>query len=74
VLRQASLEVSALVKAAPNPAAKVAIASAHADWSVPALWVFLGSYLVFGAVTWAVYLRTSFARELAPGAMEVAPI
>jgi NNP family nitrate/nitrite transporter-like MFS transporter len=57
VLRQASLEVSALVKAAKTPAAKVAVAAAHADWSVPALEVFLASYVVFAAVTWAVYLR-----------------
>src|SRR5207247_873120 len=58
VLRQASLQVSALVKAAPNPAAKIAVATAHADWSVPALWLFLGSYIMFGAVTWFVYLRS----------------
>jgi NNP family nitrate/nitrite transporter-like MFS transporter len=58
VLRQASLEVSALVKAAETPAEKVAIAAAHADWSVPALWVFFASYLVFAATTWFVYLRT----------------
>jgi NNP family nitrate/nitrite transporter-like MFS transporter len=57
VLRQASLNVSALVKAAATPAEKVAVASAHSDWSVPALWVFLVSYLVFAAVTWFVYLR-----------------
>ena len=57
VLRQASLHVSALVKAAKTPAEKVAIASAHANWSVPALWVFLVSYLVLAAVTVAVYLR-----------------
>ena len=36
-----------LVKAAETPAEKVAVAAAHADWSVPALWVFLGSYVVF---------------------------
>jgi NNP family nitrate/nitrite transporter-like MFS transporter len=58
VLRQASLDVSALVKAAASPAEKVAVAAAHADWSVPALWVFLASYLVFAVVTWMVYLRT----------------
>src|SRR5207249_2418545 len=57
VLRQASLQVSALVKAAKTPAAKVAIAAAHSNWSVPALWVFLASYVVFAAVTWAVYIR-----------------
>jgi NNP family nitrate/nitrite transporter-like MFS transporter len=59
VLRQASLEVSALVKAAKTPATKVAVAAAHSDWSVPALWVFLGFYVLFAAVTWAVYLRPS---------------
>jgi NNP family nitrate/nitrite transporter-like MFS transporter len=59
VLRQASLEVSSLVKAAETPAEKIAIAAAHADWSVPALWVFLGSYLVFAATTWFVYLRAT---------------
>jgi NNP family nitrate/nitrite transporter-like MFS transporter len=57
VLRQASLNVSALVKAATTPAEKVAVAAAHADWSVPALEVFLVSYLVLATVTWAVYLR-----------------
>ena len=67
VLRQASLNVSALVKAAPTPAEKVAIAAANSDWSVPALWVFLVSYIVFAGVTWAVYLRTSsaFSRQRA---------
>src|SRR5439155_18897542 len=63
VLRQASLEVSALVKAAPTPAEKVAVAAAHADWSVSALWVFFASYIVFAGVTGFVYLRTSFARR-----------
>jgi NNP family nitrate/nitrite transporter-like MFS transporter len=65
VLRQASLDVSALVKAAETPAEKVAVAADHADWSVPALWVFFVSYLVFAATTWFVYLRagSSFATE-----------
>ena len=57
VLRQANLGVAALVKGAKTPAAKVAVAAAHADWSVPALWVFLVSYLVLGMVTWFVFLR-----------------
>lgn len=65
VLRQASLQVSALVKAAPTPAAKLAVATAHADWSVPALWFFLGSYVVFAGVTWLAYLRSP-AREMTP--------
>jgi NNP family nitrate/nitrite transporter-like MFS transporter len=59
VLRQASLNVSALVKAAETPAEKVAIAAAHSDWSVPALWVFLVSYIVCAGVTWVVYIRQS---------------
>jgi MFS transporter, NNP family, nitrate/nitrite transporter len=57
VLRQASLPVSALVKAAETPSERIAIAAAHADWSVPALWVFVGGYVVFAATTWFVYLR-----------------
>ncbi len=65
VLRQANLGVSALIKAAKTPAQKVAVAAAHSDWSVPALWVFLGSYLVFAAVTWAVYMRKSSPDESA---------
>src|SRR5215211_2386001 len=39
MLRQASLGVSALIKAADTPAQKAAIASDHADWSISALWV-----------------------------------
>ena len=56
VLRQSSLHVSALVKAAKTPAQKVAVAASHSAWSVPALWVFLVSYLVLAAVTWSVYM------------------
>jgi NNP family nitrate/nitrite transporter-like MFS transporter len=70
VLRQASLEVSGLVKAAKTPAEKVAIAAAHADWSVPALWVFLGSYVVFAGVTWACYLRTAPTGSRVPSLAE----
>ncbi len=66
VIRQASLGVSALVKAAETPADKVSVAAAHADWSVPALWVFLGSYIVFAGVTWFFYLRKSVATEKIP--------
>jgi len=66
VFRQASLPVSALMKAAETPAQKVAIAQAHADWAIPALWVFLGSYVVFAGVTWFVYLRRSFAVRRVP--------
>jgi NNP family nitrate/nitrite transporter-like MFS transporter len=66
VLRQASLGVSALVKAAETPAEKLAIAQAHADWSVSALWVFLGAYVVFAGMTWFFYLRKSVATERVP--------
>jgi NNP family nitrate/nitrite transporter-like MFS transporter len=57
VLRQASLSTSVLMKAAETPAQKAAIAHAHADWSIPALWVFLGAYVVFAGMTWFFYLR-----------------
>jgi NNP family nitrate/nitrite transporter-like MFS transporter len=66
VFRQASLGVGALVKAADTPAEKVAIAHAHADWSVPALWVFVGAYLAFAAVTWCFYLRRGSATSRVP--------
>jgi NNP family nitrate/nitrite transporter-like MFS transporter len=61
VFRQASLGVSAAVKAAETPAEKLAIAQAHADWSIPALWVFLVAYIVFAGMTWFFYMRRSFA-------------
>ncbi len=57
VLRQSSLGVSALVKAAETPAEKVQIAAANADWAVPALWVFIAAYMVCGAITWFFYVR-----------------
>jgi NNP family nitrate/nitrite transporter-like MFS transporter len=55
--RQASLDVSAAVKAAETPAAKLQVAAANADWSVSALWVFLGAYVVLAGMTWVFYLR-----------------
>jgi MFS transporter, NNP family, nitrate/nitrite transporter len=66
VFRQASLSTSALIKAAETPAEKLQIAQAHADWSVPALWVFLGAYAVFAGMTWFFYLRRSFAVRRIP--------
>jgi NNP family nitrate/nitrite transporter-like MFS transporter len=71
VLRQSSLKVSALVKAAKTPAAKVAVAAAHADWAVPALWVFLVSYVVFAAITWAVYLKKGLSAGRDAGSARV---
>ncbi|MCW3012122.1 MAG: Nitrate/nitrite transporter [Solirubrobacterales bacterium] len=64
--RQASLDVAAAVKAAATPAEKVAVAAAQADWSVPALWVFLGSYGVLALVTWVFYLRKAPAGARVP--------
>jgi NNP family nitrate/nitrite transporter-like MFS transporter len=66
VLRQASLSTSALIKAAETPAEKLAIAQTHADWSVPALWVFLGAYAVFAGMTWFFYLRKRLAVRKVP--------
>jgi len=66
IFRQASLGVSALVKAAESPAEKLAVAQAHADWSISALWVFMGAYAVFAAMTWFFYLRKSLAVEKVP--------
>ncbi|MDQ3936709.1 MAG: hypothetical protein M3340_18980 [Actinomycetota bacterium] len=66
VFRQASLGVSELVEAAETPAAKVAVAQAHADWATPALWVFLAAYVVFAGLTWFFYLRRSVAVERVP--------
>jgi NNP family nitrate/nitrite transporter-like MFS transporter len=72
--RQASLGVSALVKAAETPAEKVSVAASHADWSIPALYVFLGSYIVFALVTWFFYLRTSFATDRIPSVAQHAAV
>ncbi len=66
VLRQASLGVAALVSAAETPAQKLAIAQANSDWSIGALWVFLGAYVVFAAMTWFFYLRKEFATRQIP--------
>ncbi|HVF77873.1 MAG TPA: nitrate/nitrite transporter [Solirubrobacteraceae bacterium] len=66
IFRQASLGVSASVKAAETPAEKLAIAQSQADWSIPALWVFLIAYMVFAGMTWFFYMRTSFATDKVP--------
>jgi nitrate/nitrite transporter NarK len=71
IFRQASLGVSAAVKAAETPAEKLAIAQAQADWSIPALRVFLGAYLVFAGMTWFFYLRKSFATDKVPSFAQV---
>jgi len=66
VLRQASLGVSAAVSAAETPADKLAVAIAHSDWSIPALWAFIAAYVVLAGMTWFFYLRTSVATQRVP--------
>jgi MFS transporter, NNP family, nitrate/nitrite transporter len=66
VFREASLGVSAAVKAAATPAEKLSVAQSMADWSIPALYVFLGAYIVFAGMTWFFYLRKSFATDKVP--------
>jgi len=66
VFRETSLGVSAAVKAAATPAEKLSVAQSMADWSIPALYVFLGAYIVFAGMTWFFYLRKSFAIEKVP--------
>jgi NNP family nitrate/nitrite transporter-like MFS transporter len=64
--RQASLDVAAAVKAAPTAAEKLAVAQANADWSIPALWVFLAAYVVLGTLTWFCYLRRTVLATRVP--------
>ncbi len=45
---------------------KVAIARAHENWSIPALWFFLGAYVVLAGVTWIFYLRPAPAESRVP--------
>jgi NNP family nitrate/nitrite transporter-like MFS transporter len=61
--RQASLDVSGLMKTAKEPAEKAAIAAAHQDWSVSALWVFCGAYVVLAIMTYTFYLRRGAAHR-----------
>jgi NNP family nitrate/nitrite transporter-like MFS transporter len=66
VFREASLGVSAAVKAAATPPEKLAVAQSMADWSIAALYVFLGAYIVLAGMTWFFYLRKSFAIDKVP--------
>ena len=66
VLRQSSLGVTALVKAAKLPAEKVAVAHAHASWSTGALWIFIAAYAVLAGMTWFFYMRKRLAVERVP--------
>ncbi|MGD9735007.1 MAG: MFS transporter [Solirubrobacterales bacterium] len=66
ILRQASLGVTALVSAAETPAEKLTIAETHTGWSIPALWVFVGVYVVFAATTWFFYLRKELGTRRIP--------
>jgi NNP family nitrate/nitrite transporter-like MFS transporter len=74
--RQASLSIAALLTEAAKTtpvadkallaAKKHAIALAHSGWSLPALWVFLGAYVVLGAMTWFFYMRKSVVVDKIP--------
>jgi MFS transporter, NNP family, nitrate/nitrite transporter len=72
--RQASLSTVEAMNAATRAttdkalvaADKAAIAHAHADWSIPALWIFFGAYVLLAGVTWFCYLRCSFATSRVP--------
>jgi NNP family nitrate/nitrite transporter-like MFS transporter len=75
IFRQSSLGVTALMTKATKlyahdkvllAAKKHAIAIAHADWSVSALWVFLGAYVVLAGATWFFYIRRSLAVRRVP--------
>ena len=70
--RQASLGVTDAVGAAATPAEKVQVAAANADWSVGALYVFLGAYAVMALMTWAIYMRRSAATGPVPGVADAA--
>jgi NNP family nitrate/nitrite transporter-like MFS transporter len=56
----------AITDKAELAATKAHIAAAHADWSIPALWVFLVAYVVFAGMTWFFYMRKSFATDKVP--------
>ncbi len=74
VFRQASLSITDLMTKATKTIHdkhllalhKLAIAHAHAGWSTPALWAFLGAYVVLAAMTWFCYLRRSLAVRSVP--------
>jgi NNP family nitrate/nitrite transporter-like MFS transporter len=74
VFRQASLSTVVLMNKATKAIhdkhllalKKAAIAHAHQGWSIPALWAFLGSYVVLAGMTWFFYMRKSLAIERAP--------
>jgi NNP family nitrate/nitrite transporter-like MFS transporter len=70
--RQASLGVTAKVAAADSPAEKIQVAAANADWSVGALYVFLGAYVVMALMTWAIYMRKSSASGPVPSVADAA--
>jgi MFS transporter, NNP family, nitrate/nitrite transporter len=74
VFRQASLSTSALMTHATKTIhdkhllalKKAAIAHAHQNWSVPALWAFLAAYLVLAGMTWFFYMRRRVAIKAVP--------
>ena len=73
-LRQASLPVVQAMTAATKhvhdksqlAATTARIASAHATWSIAALWAFLAGYLLLAGLTWFCYLRSSVLTQRFP--------
>jgi MFS transporter, NNP family, nitrate/nitrite transporter len=65
VFRLASLDAATALRGNTGEAAARA-AQDHANWSLPALWVFIGSYVILAGVTWWVYLRRSLLVQRAP--------
>ncbi|ETK35457.1 MFS transporter [Microbispora sp. ATCC PTA-5024] len=63
--RLASLDVAAAMKGKAGPVA-ARVAQEHASWSLPALWVFAGAYVLLAGVTWWVYLRRALLVRRAP--------
>jgi len=53
-------------------AGKIGIAHANAHWSIGALQVFLGAYVLFAAMTWFFYMRRSPATSSMPSLAEAA--
>ena len=54
------------MKAAPTAADKLAVAQANADWSIPALWVFLGGYVAARRADLVLLPAPQRARDAGP--------
>ncbi|MEU6427258.1 MFS transporter [Microbispora sp. NPDC046973] len=61
VFRLASLDAANAMKGMTGAAA-ARVAQEHAGWSLPALWIFVGSYVLLAGLTWWTYLRRGPSR------------